>query len=86
MADIHCARCGEPWDAHGVREHTDMYPSEAERFLRGEGCPHCWADHSLRRPGRLVRFLDDLVETANFDEDPFALAGNLTQLLREVEA
>lgn len=41
MADIYCAKCGEPWDAYGVRHGGDMTTSEAHRFLRGEGCPSC---------------------------------------------
>jgi hypothetical protein len=45
MSDIRCAKCGEPWDAYGVREATDMEPTEAKRFLRGEGCPSCaWGE------------------------------------------
>jgi len=45
MSDIYCAKCGEPWDSYGVHasKHNegDMKPSEAERFLKGEGCPCC---------------------------------------------
>lgn len=40
MSDIYCAKCGEPWDAYGVR-HGDMEPNEAEKFRRGQGCPCC---------------------------------------------
>lgn len=40
MGDIYCARCGEPWDAYGVR-NGDMEKREAKRFLKGEGCPSC---------------------------------------------
>jgi len=40
MGDVHCAKCGEPWDAYGVR-HGDMTPEEAKRFWAGEGCPCC---------------------------------------------
>lgn len=38
--DVYCRVCGEPWDYYGVK-HGDMTPEEAERFLRGEGCPSC---------------------------------------------
>lgn len=38
--DIKCAKCGEPWDAYGVR-NGDMEPAEAKRFNKGEGCPAC---------------------------------------------
>jgi hypothetical protein len=38
--DIHCAKCGEPWDSYGVH-HGDLTPAESRRFLRGEGCPSC---------------------------------------------
>ncbi len=46
MADIDCAKCGEPWDAYGVRQaelhgQGDMTLGEAKRFCRGEGCPCC---------------------------------------------
>lgn len=40
MADIKCAKCGEPTDAYGVR-NGNMTPVEAKRFLAGEGCPSC---------------------------------------------
>jgi hypothetical protein len=40
MSDIRCAKCGEPWDAYGVR-NGDMDSSEASKFMRGEGCPSC---------------------------------------------
>jgi hypothetical protein len=44
--DYYCNRCGEPWDAYGVRtalrgEASDMTREEAEKFMRGEGCPCC---------------------------------------------
>jgi hypothetical protein len=38
--DLVCNRCGEPWDAYGVR-HGDMTAEERMRFLAGEGCPCC---------------------------------------------
>lgn len=38
--DVVCAKCGEPWDAYGVR-NGDMEEKEAARFLKGEGCPCC---------------------------------------------
>jgi len=40
MGDITCPKCGEPWDAYGVR-NGDMTPNESKRFLAGEGCPSC---------------------------------------------
>lgn len=40
MSDIKCAKCGEPWDAYGVR-NGDMEPEDAKRFNKGEGCPCC---------------------------------------------
>ena len=43
--DITCAKCGEPWDSYGVHQAKhgdgDMTAREAERFLKGEGCPSC---------------------------------------------
>jgi len=53
MSDIKCAMCGEPWDAYGVRSHGDMNYEEADRFLRGEGCPCC-------RIGSICSFCDGL--------------------------
>lgn len=35
MSDVYCAKCGEPWDAYGVR-HGDMDTVEADK-----GCPCC---------------------------------------------
>lgn len=40
MGDIHCPKCGEPWDAYGVK-NGDMTNTESIRFLDGEGCPSC---------------------------------------------
>lgn len=40
MADVSCAKCGEPWDYYGVK-NGDMDASESSRFLKGEGCPCC---------------------------------------------
>jgi hypothetical protein len=44
--DYYCSVCGEPWDAYGVHialkgEISDMTKDEAERFIKGEGCPCC---------------------------------------------
>ena len=39
--DILCERCGEPWNAYGVR-NGDLDPIEQGRFFRGEGCPSCY--------------------------------------------
>jgi hypothetical protein len=44
--DYYCNKCGEPWDAKGVKmalkgETSDMTKEEAEKFIRGEGCPSC---------------------------------------------
>ena len=44
--DYFCSVCGEPWDAYGVRialkgEVSDMTKKEAERFMKGKGCPSC---------------------------------------------
>lgn len=45
MADVYCAKCGEPWDYRGIPRHKsddgDMEFEEAERFRKGEGCPCC---------------------------------------------
>ncbi len=40
MGDIYCARCGEPWDASGLK-HGDVTPGEAKQILQGAGCPSC---------------------------------------------
>jgi len=39
MADIFCAKCGEPWDSYHVRH--DMSFDERARFLAGQGCDSC---------------------------------------------
>jgi hypothetical protein len=44
--DYYCPKCGEPWDAYGVKlalkgEVSDMTREDALRFMRGEGCPVC---------------------------------------------
>jgi len=44
--DYYCSVCGEPWDTYGVRtalkgEVSDMTKEEAEKFMKGKGCPCC---------------------------------------------
>jgi hypothetical protein len=50
MPDIHCRRCREPWDLFGIPhsaggygndEDYDMTVEEAQKMMRGEGCPCC---------------------------------------------
>lgn len=40
MSDVTCAICEEPWEYYGVK-HGDMEPEEADKFLKGQGCPYC---------------------------------------------
>ena len=49
--DLYCMRCGEPWDAYGVR-HGDLTDEERDRFFKGEGCPSCFGKEVERRPFR----------------------------------
>ncbi|MDD5537373.1 MAG: hypothetical protein PHF12_00225 [Candidatus Omnitrophica bacterium] len=60
--DIYCKRCGEPWDAYGVR-HGDLTDEERERFFKGGGCPHCYGKPVERRPFRaqLAEALGDVL-------------------------
>ena len=39
MPDIHCALCGEPWDADHIRH--ELLPTDRSRFLAGAGCEAC---------------------------------------------
>lgn len=48
MGDVHCRVCGEPWDIAGVlpalngrEEEADMTREEAEKLMKGLGCPSC---------------------------------------------
>jgi hypothetical protein len=43
MADIICARCGEPWDSTGGLHpsHSDMEVEDYNDLLQGAGCPCC---------------------------------------------
>ena len=47
MSDVLCAKCGEPWESYSLQKgiyesgEGDLTKVEAERFLRGEGCPSC---------------------------------------------
>jgi len=72
MGDIRCRLCGEPWDSFGVHD-GDMEPEEAERFLRGEGCPCCHfgQDKEKTAGDHEEDFLGDL--TTETDEDPIEL-------------
>lgn len=53
--DMNCAKCGEPWDAYGVRHATDMTRKEANRFMHGEGCPGCGFGETCVRCGGVGR-------------------------------
>lgn len=46
--DLYCERCGEPWDAYGVR-HGDLDDEERCRFLAGQGCPACFGKEPCDR-------------------------------------
>lgn len=43
MADLICARCGEPWDCTGGLHftHTDMTEEDFKLLLSGAGCMCC---------------------------------------------
>jgi len=62
--DYYCGVCGEPWDAYGVRlalkgKVSDMTKEEAERFMKGLGCPCCPKDKRLCEEKReaIMRFV-----------------------------
>ena len=80
--DIYCQRCGEPWDAYGVR-HGDMTPEERVRFLSVEDCPGCHGKEVAERPFRAqvmsaMRDIlgDDIDGIAAEMEDAEALLGS----------
>jgi nicotinic acid phosphoribosyltransferase len=71
MGDIRCKKCGEPWDAYGVRmallrDEGDMSQDEARRFMNGDGCPCCKFG---KRKRDTVDDMDWLMELA--DEELF---------------
>ncbi len=79
--DLYCQRCGESWDAYGVR-HGDLTGEERVRFLKGEGCPSCFGKPVDKKPFRaeLATVLgdmlgDDLDGIAAEMEDAEALFG-----------
>lgn len=39
MADVHCGKCGEPYEYYYVR--LEMSAEEREKFLNRQGCPCC---------------------------------------------
>jgi hypothetical protein len=44
MSDLICIKCGEPFESYGItyaKGEGDLSVEEANRFLRGEGCPAC---------------------------------------------
>lgn len=43
MADIICARCGEPWDTgHGLHwQNSDLEEGDYNNLISGFGCPCC---------------------------------------------
>lgn len=78
MSDIHCAVCGEPWDAWG--DFSDMKRWEAALFKQGAGCPTCEGvgdagdtDDENAPPMRHMR--DVLLSGATDDPCAFACGG-----------
>lgn len=81
MPDVHCNKCGEPWETYSLRNEVpdwDGEPDDAyDRFMNGEGCPTCdWGEKegevSLSRTEDSAeteaRHLKDKLR--NTDEDP----------------
>jgi ssDNA-binding Zn-finger/Zn-ribbon topoisomerase 1 len=68
--DYWCAKCGEPWDAYGVRHAEDMTENERDRFLMGEGCPVCWKrpDQSARTKVFCPQCHEEVWDIANVDQ------------------
>lgn len=69
MGDVHCAVCGEPWDAYGV-SFGDMLPWEAKLFRLGAGCPSCEGKSNYDSDEMLERHLQDRVIDVAWDDDP----------------
>ncbi len=63
MADLRCAVCGEPYDAHGVRKdgQGDMFGWQADLFLKGAGCPSCEGEVDDRDPKAFETFSSALL-------------------------
>ena len=58
--DIYCRKCGEPWASYGITcfvGEGSLTAREAQRFMKGEGCPschfgkHCIACHGTGKEG-----------------------------------
>lgn len=50
MGDVICRKCGEPWDWYGIYHHEDMDVVDANRFIKGQGCPSCNFGKKLDNP------------------------------------
>lgn len=81
MGQIHCKKCGEPWEIYSLRHEVpdwDDQPDDAyEKFMRGGGCPTCgWGEEAGEVS--LSRSMSEEELTAQFqrglfnetDEDP----------------
>lgn len=75
--DIHCRRCGEPWDIFGVPKSAggyaddddgDMTVEEAKKMLKGLGCP-CCVSETHEKDEHLLDALPDVLN----HEDPEGL-------------
>jgi len=62
--DVHCHKCGEPWDSYGLF-HGDVYAWQADAIINGAGCPSC--------EGQSV---EHELTFAEMDEHEVALEGN----------
>jgi hypothetical protein len=61
-----CPICEEPWDAYEVRlalrgEDAAMTKEEAEKFMRGLGCPACHFGKRKRKTDDNTRTLEDFI-------------------------
>lgn len=68
--DLYCKRCGEPWDAYGVR-HGDLTPEERDRFFAGKGCPCCYGKE-IKEPPFRAQAMSVLHEALGDDIDGLA--------------
>lgn len=72
MGDIHCAKCGEPWEYYTVRH--EFTKEESEKFFNREGCPCCdWGkdiDNEPSKSEQRLRFVKDIDN--NTDLDPLS--------------
>lgn len=77
--DIYCQKCGEPYDAFGIKQLMDEEAEDGYRlFIRGVGCPCChWGRSVENDQSGSTRSIAMAAVAALLEDDPDGMASML---------